>query len=62
MIYIVTATTVDTITLWDGETKEDKHPSRKGGLMFLHVGTHAFQKGDKVQVHIKLHERPAATQ
>lgn len=58
MIYIVTEASSRGFMIHDGVTKEDKHPTRPGGQMFI-PGPHAFQIGDKVQIHIKLVERKA---
>lgn len=52
-VYQVLEATRDTITLWDGVTKLDKHPDKPGGLMVMHVYEHGYAVGDRVQLTIR---------
>lgn len=57
MHYTVLEVTEDTLTLWDGLTKDPDHPGEPAGLLTLTIRDHDFVKGDKVQIAVRLIQR-----
>lgn len=53
MNYIVHSTTPDSITLWDGETKDPDHATQAAGLATFFIPDHDFVKGDRVNLIIR---------
>lgn len=54
-MYIIVSTTEDSITLWDGKTKDPDHPDKAAGLMTVFVGPgHGLIVGQKVNISIIL--------
>lgn len=48
--WLVIESTGQTVTLWDGFTKDPDHPLEPAGLMTMAVGPHMFEVGDRVNI------------
>lgn len=51
MKYLVTEVTEDTVTIWDGVSKDEKH-NKPAGMMIMHMKGHPFQVDDRVTLTI----------
>lgn len=58
MEYTVVAADAESITVWDGKTKDSKHPGKRAGEMTLLIGDHPYQIDDTVALTVHLVNKP----